>query len=392
MRHVFIIGSKGIPAGYGGFETFVDELVSRRTSSEICYHVSCADNGEHAQREFEYKGVHCFRIAWRPIGPARAIAYDVEAFRYCLDYIKGHGIEHPIVYVLACRIGPMLSGLARKLHALGGSVFVNPDGHEWKRAKWSYPVRRYWKLSERLCVKAADLVVCDSQAIEAYIGEEHRASSPHTCYIAYGAECPEKPAADVSPELDAWLRERGTARKGYFLTVGRFVPENNLERIVAEFMASDSKRKLLLISDAEGPKLERFKRRTGCEGDERIVFAGSVYDRGLLEQIREGAFAYIHGHEVGGTNPSLLEALAATQLSLVLNVGFNRELARDAALYWSKEKGSLGAAIAEAEKLDAAELERFDRLSSDQIRQRYSWDFIVSEYEGLFLSWNDWGN
>ncbi len=150
MQHVFIIGSKGIPAKYGGYETFVEQLTRRKVSKNIKYHVACmAKNND----EFEHNGARCFNVNVPSIGPAKAIYYDCKAFKKCLKYIKQNKIEHPIIYVLTCRIGPFYKSLVKRTHKLGGLVYLNPDGHEWLRAKWSKPVRKYWKHSEKLMVR-----------------------------------------------------------------------------------------------------------------------------------------------------------------------------------------------------------------------------------------------
>lgn len=386
MRHVFIIGSKGIPAHYGGFETFVDMLVTSRVSQDILYHVACAVDELPANPEYEYHGAHCFCVKWRKIGSARAISYDLDALRWVLGYIERNGIEQPIVYILACRIGPFLGRYAKRIHAIGGMVFVNPDGHEWLRSKWSRPVRMYWKLSERGMVSHADLLVCDSKNIESYILKEYSAYDPKTVYISYGADSEHSVLADDDSAFAAWLEAARLQIGEYYLVVGRFVPENNYETMIREFMASGSSRNLALVTEVADAFMAELEERTGMLMDPRIRFVGAVYDRELLKKIRENAFAYLHGHEVGGTNPSLLEALASTKVNLLLDVGFNREVAGDAALYWSKGEGDLARLIERAESLSAEEVRAYGDASIRAIRERYTWSYITSLYEILFES------
>ena len=133
-----------------------------------------------SENEFEYHNAHCFKIPLPNVGPAQAIIYDTKALDYCIRYIKKNNIKHPIIYIMACRIGPWIARYYKKIHKLGGRVFLNPDGHEWMRAKWSKPVRYYWKLSEKLMIKYADLVICDSVNIEMYIKKEYASSNPIT--------------------------------------------------------------------------------------------------------------------------------------------------------------------------------------------------------------------
>ncbi|MGT2786565.1 beta 1-4 rhamnosyltransferase Cps2T, partial [Streptococcus loxodontisalivarius] len=291
----------------------------------------------------------------------------------------------PIFYVLACRIGPFINRFRKQIHALGGQLLVNPDGHEWLREKWSAPVRRYWKYSESLMVKHADLLVCDSKNIESYIQKDYAKYKPETTYIAYGTELAGTCLKAEDNTVRTWFSEKGVTEDNYYLVVGRFVPENNYETMIREFMKSKSKKDFVLITNVEQNAFyEQLKADTGFDKDSRIKFVGTVYDQSLLKYIRENAFAYFHGHEVGGTNPSLLEALASTKLNLLLNVGFNREVGEDGAIYWDKD--NLHRVIDEVETMSEAEIFVMDKLSTEQVKNRFTWDFIVDEYEKCFMS------
>ena len=382
-QHVFIVGSKGIPGSYGGYETFVDKLTEyHQDNPDIKYHVACKADEDG---EFEYHNARCFKVKVPNIGPAQAIYYDVAALQRVVRYIKEHRIEHPIVYVLACRIGPFCAHFERQIHRLGGVLYVNPDGHEWMRAKWSAPVRRYWKVSEQLMVKHCDLLVCDSKNIEKYIHEEYAAYDPKTTFIAYGAETRRSKLADDDSRLLEWLAEKGLSPRSYYLVVGRFVPENNYETMIREFMKSDSKRDFALITNVNDKFLGELEERTHFRSDPRIKFVGTVYDQELLMKVRELAYGYFHGHEVGGTNPSLLEALGSTDLNLLLDVGFNREVAEDAALYWTKEPGDLAALIGRADAMDEEERAELGRAARQRVADAYSWQHIADEYKNLWV-------
>ena len=382
MRDVFIIGSKGIPGRYGGYETFVDKLTEYHADCpEIRYHVACKNTGKG---DYSYHNADCFNVTVPDIGPAQAILYDIAAMRHCIHTIREKQIAAPIVYVLACRIGPWTAAFQKELHALGGTLFINPDGHEWLRSKWPLPVRKYWKISEKLMVKNADRVVCDSVNIEQYIRSEYAAYRPNTTFIAYGAEVADENTPTGSEALDVWLSRNGTELDSYYLMVGRFVPENNFETVIREFRQACTERKLILITNENEAFREKLEETWNLKHDPRIVFAGPEYDPELLRQIRQNAFAYIHGHEVGGTNPSLLEALGSTKLNLLLKVGFNEEVAEDAALYWEKNENSLSALIARAEKLDRKSIEEYGKKAKQRIREHYSWTLIADRYKNLF--------
>lgn len=383
MQHIFIVGSKGIPGAYGGYETFVDKLTEHHQSHpSLKYHVACkgTENGE-----FVYHNARCFRIKVPNIGPAQAIWYDVAALEHCCKYIRDHHITHPIVYILACRIGPFMARFVRQIHKLGGVVYVNPDGHEWLRAKWPAPIRKYWKISEQLMTKHADLMVCDSKNIQSYIRSTYAAYNPDTTYISYGAETRSSHLASDDEKLLKWYEEKGLQPKGYYLVVGRFVPENNYETMIREFMASKTDKIFALITNVSDKFLSELEEKTGFREDPRIRFVGTVYDQELLMKIRENAYGYFHGHEVGGTNPSLLEALSCTELNLLLDVGFNREVAEDAALYWSKAPGDLAQLIEDADNLSADQIQVLSQKAKQRIADAYSWSYICQKYEELFL-------
>lgn len=384
MQHVFIVGSKGIPGAYGGYETFVDKLTEyHQNSNKIKYHVACKGT---EKKEVEYHNARCFTVKVPNIGPAQAIYYDVAALKECCKYIKENSIEHPIVYILACRIGPFAAHYTKKIHKLGGVVYVNPDGHEWKRAKWSAPVRKYWKISEKLMVKQTDLLVCDSKNIEKYIKSDYEKYNPRTTFIAYGSETSKSVLSDDDEKYLGWLKEKTLTAHNYYLVVGRFVPENNYETMLKEFMKSNTSKDFALITNVSEKFLEELKAKTGFDKDKRIKFVGTVYDQELLKKIRENAYGYFHGHEVGGTNPSLLEALGSTELNLLLDVGFNREVAEDAALYWNKSDKNLAKLIEKADNMSVEEVTEFGVKAKQRIADAYSWEYITRRYEELFLN------
>ena len=158
--------------------------------------------------------------------------------------------------------------------------------------------------------------------------------------------------------------------------------------MIREFMHSRTRKDFALITNVSDKFLEELKQKTGFHNDERIKFVGTVYDKELLMKIRENAYGYFHGHEVGGTNPSLLEALGSTDLNLLLDVGFNREVAEDSALYWSKKTGDLSGLIEKADALSEEEIHQYGERSSKRIRDAYSWDFICRRYLDVFLKRN----
>jgi rhamnosyltransferase len=387
MQHVFIVGSKGIPGHYGGYETFVDKLTEyHQSNKKIKYYVACRDDlNDYKGSTFEYHNATCFNIKAPKIGSAKAIFYDTRALKWCCKYIAEHHIQDPIVYILACRIGPFMAQYVRRIHQLGGRVFINPDGHEWMRAKWSKPVRKYWKYSEAQMVRRADYVVCDSKNIEKYIQNTYNAYHPKTTYIAYGSETKPSTLKDDDPKFLSWLQKNHLKAHEYYLVVGRFVPENNYETMISEFMKSNTKKDFAIISTTNDALLDELQNKLFFRRDSRIKFVGTVYDSELLKKIRENAYGYFHGHEVGGTNPSLLEALGSTKLNLLLKVGFNEEVAEDAALYWTKKSGDLASLIDKADQLSKKTIEWYGEKAKKRIEEAYSWQFIADQYMKLFI-------
>ncbi len=383
MKNVFIIGSKGIPAKYGGFEAFLENLTLNQISANIKYHISCRSDNTSV---FEHNGARCFNVKVPGIGSAKAVYYDLAALKACIEFIRKNNITKPVIYVLACRIGPFIGKYKKQVKRLGGKLYVNPDGNEWKRGKWNWLIRQYWKLSERFMVKHADLLICDSKNIQKYILDKYKKFEPQTTFIAYGAYTNGSLLEDSNSELMVWYKEKEIKPKAYYLVVGRFVPENNYETMLKEFMNSGTQKDLVLITDISNNKLyEKLRETTGFEKDNRIKFVGTVYNAQMLKKIRENAYGYIHGHEVGGTNPSLLEALGSTDLNLLFDVSFNREVGGDGAFYWSKKKGSLAKLISETDGYDEISTADYGKKAKKRIIDCYSWDFIVSEYEKLFL-------
>lgn len=411
-QDVFLVGAKSLGA-YGGYETFINKLTEYHQKDEILqYHVACKANGDGCMDEkklsgvsdikkdskgrvfsFVYHNARCFKINVPNIGPAQAIYYDVKALAECCKYIKANKIDKPIIYIMACRIGPFAKLFWGKIHALGGKVYLNPDGHEWKRAKWNRLIRWYWKWSESIMVKYSDLVICDSINIEKYICENYngkgiRGGNPKTTFIAYGAETRKSILPDDAIEFTTWLEKNNLKPKEYYLVVGRFVPENNYETMIREFMRSNSKKDFAIITNVNNKFLDELEQKLHYRGDARIKFVGTVYDQELLMKIREQAYGYFHGHEVGGTNPSLLEALSSTQLNLLLDVGFNREVAEDGALYWDKADYNLARLIEKADCLTQQEVIEMSQKAKKRIQENYSWEKIAQDYRTVFVKNN----
>ena len=230
-RHVFVIGAKGFT--YGGYETFLDKLTEyHQDNPNVKYHIACKANGSGltdekklanvkilSDTEYEYHNAHCFKIFSPECGAAQAIFYDIKSLKYVCKYIEDNKIKNPIVYVLSSRIGFAIGKYVRKIHKCGGLYYHNPDGWEFRRRKYSFPVRLYWKWSEKMMVKCCDLEVCDSINIEKYIRVEYAKYKPRTTYIAYGAEIEPSLISDVDSRYTEWLNRNELVDKSFFISV-----------------------------------------------------------------------------------------------------------------------------------------------------------------------------
>ena len=378
MINIFIIGSKGIPANYGGFETFVDNLVRRKQRKDIQYFVSCMGSGE----DFNYENAHCFFVPLKKDTAFNRLINVSNALTWVEKYLKAHTEEKTnIVYILGCRVGLLIKKHKKVLKKMGCKIMVNPDGLEWKRSKWNGIQKKILLASEKRLITNSDYIVCDSLGIKDYVSSTYKINKDNINYIAYGSDINE--SKSTMDEACEWLNTFNTKPNEYYLIVGRFVPENNYELIIKEFLKSKTTKKLLIISNYTKDNFyNSLQEKLNFENDSRIVFVGTLYNEELLKKIRELAFCYIHGHSVGGTNPSLLEGLSYTKINLLFDVSFNKEVGQNECIYFTSEQNDF------VEKIDYIESSYTSLIKKlhpkKNIEERYSWDLIVKQYEDLF--------
>ena len=232
-------------------------------------------------------------------------------------------------------------------------------------------------------IKSSNYVVCDSKAIEDYVKEKYKKYDKPTSFIAYGAYLND--IKDIDKKTKVFMDKYNIKPRDYYLIVGRFVPENNYELIIKEFMNTNTSKDLVIVSNVEKNKFyKKLKEKTNFDKDKRIKFVGSVYDDDILRRIRKNAKAYIHGHSAGGTNPSLLEALSITDVNILYNAVYNEEVGKDAVLYFSNEKNSLKEQIEKVEKFKSKENNMYGELAKKRITDEYTWEIIVKKYKKLF--------
>jgi rhamnosyltransferase len=383
QRTIYIMGARGFNVKYGGWETFVTQLMAYWPDESIQFIIPelCTTKPQHPEKR--HGSLRLPQIYVKPMGSATMVVFAAKALMQAIRTVRREHLHSPIFYVLGLRIGPLALFQRANLRRLGITVLINPDGLEWQRAKWNKAIKKYFLWSEKTMVKASDHVVADNPVIQRYMIDKYPELQGKTSCIAYGATVP----STLLPFKETRLLEKFPQLQphDYYLIVGRFVPENNYELILREYKASSSQKPLVIITNVERNAFyDALQASTDFESDPRILVVGPQYDQRILTSIRAHALAYLHGHSAGGTNPSLLEALATTSVNVVYDVSFNREVAQDAALYFTNESGSLRVAMAKTEAMSASQRQQMADLAKARIQTDFSWTKIVNQYQALF--------
>ena len=383
MKNIIIIGSRGYKSEYGGWETFVTNLIDNYQDKDTKFYIpelSHSKDTEHIEKDGQ---VICTPIRVKPMGSITMMNFAYKAVLYYEKRVKREKLENVIMYILGCRVGPLFSLIHKRLEKKGIKIMINPDGLEWKREKWNFLIKQYFKLSERTMIKSSSYVVCDSKSIEEYVKDKYKKYNVNTRFIAYGAYL--KETNNESNEYKNYLKEHELKEKEYFLYVGRFVPENNIELIIKEFMKTHINKDLVLVTNVIKNKFyEKLIKETNFVSDKRIKFVGSLYDTNILREIRKNAFAYIHGHSAGGTNPSLLEALSITDVNILYDVSYNREVGKNCTLYFNKQENNLKNVLESVANFKEKEIDDYGIKAKKRIKENYTWDIVVKKYEKLF--------
>ena len=378
MKHVFIVGSRGYHVNYGGWETFTSNLVDHFDDDTV-FHVGMFTDDSSLKCSHPSSNVYVDPIYVKSTGSIKMFIYSVKSFKYYLKYIEDNNISDAYIYVLGLKLFNYLGLMKRKIKKLGIKIVINPDGLEWMRSKWSLPIKKFFLVSERLMLKRADTIVCDGLGIKKYIDEKYPKLSNKTKYIAYGFD-----DIDISNiDYKSVLKEYDLKENDYLLMVGRCVPENNYEMVIKAFMESDINKKLVIITNLSSSNyFNELKEKTDFDKDSRIIFIDGVYDKEKLCVIRKHAYLYIHGHSVGGTNPSLIEALSLTDLNILYDVCFNKDIGVDTCLYFNSSK-SLTELFNNGKLLENSK-KKFGSLAKKRVNDNFTWKIIVDEYKKIF--------
>lgn len=360
MRIAFI-GTRGVPARYGGFETCAEELGKRLAARghDVC--VYCR-RGPENPRPASYLGMKLVHLPVIRLRSLETLSHVTLALLHAL-----FARRHDVILVFNYASSPLLALPAW----LGKRIVLHMDGIEWARQKWAGLGHRYFALAERLAVKLPIPLISDARAIQDYYEKKHGRA---TVFLSYGAPLLESRA----PEL---LARYGVKPRGYFMQMARFEPENNIHLAVRAFEKLDTDLGLLLIGGASyrSGYVDALRETK----DPRIRFLGFCYDPDTLRELLCGCYAYIHGNEAGGTNPGLLQAMAAGAFIIARDVAYNREVAGEAARYFAKTSDSLLSEMRWAAGHPEA-LPGMRDKARETIRRRYDWDRVTDGYEALF--------
>ena len=363
-KKIAILGTHGIPARYGGFETFAQELATRLQAREYQVIVYCEPSENPI---VEYGGVE-------------------------LRYTRYMKSEHPLLFYFDCIWQASRSSDLLLVTGTGGALFnwipklskkvliTNIDGVESRRGKWGLLKKTFIKLTEYVAVMSSDTVVADSVAIKSYVLNKYRVPSDRVVVIEYGA------VQNIGAKNPTAITKYGLLPNEYYLVVARLEPENNVLEIIEGYLATVSTKLLIIVGGLKDTTYVSRIKDIASRSSGRVRLIGAIYDQAELDALRFFCYAYLHGHSVGGTNPSLLEALAAGNIAICHDNEFNREVTENRMFYF-KSSPDLTMLINEIEMLQSAALEGKKTYALNRVASHYNWERIADEYRKLFASY-----
>lgn len=360
---IAILGTRGVPAAYGGFETFAEELSTRMASAGVEVTVYCED-GEGDLPDI-FKGVRLQYVSAPAFGPLTTVLFDLR----CLWHARA---GYDVVYML----GYGAAQFAFIPRLFGSKVWLNPDGVEWMRAKWGRLANAYFRAMEFLSTRLPNRLIADAEGIKSHLLARHR-TLPSCTVIPYGAPIPEE-APDVG-----LLTQWSVQDERYYLMVCRMEPENHVREIIEGFVASDSPHPLIIVGNTNART--EYARSVAALASDRVRMIGPLYDKKKVQALRYHCLAYFHGHSVGGTNPSLLEAMGCGNLVVAHENVFNREVLGDGGWFFttSSDIPELVKTIEALEPMVKGEARSYVR---ERIKTNYSWERITQAYIDLLLA------
>jgi len=361
-----IIGSRGIPANYGGFETFAEEItVNLVENHQYDITVVCDDEQRKTNEGIDqYKGV---KLLYSKYSKSK------NAILFYYDSIKMVAEDSDIIY--SC--GPAGGMFGHVVHKYGNLLVTNPDGLNWKRAKWNKLIQTGFRTFEYLATKFSDYIACDSYGIEKHIQESY--NTKNTFVAEYGAY-PNCYIGQESEEISDILKKYGVEKDGYHLVVSRLEPENHVHVVIEGYAKEKRKYPLLIVGNIKETK---YISQLRALANDDVYFVGGIYNKKELEIVRANALDYLHGHSVGGTNPSLLEAMASKNLCVCHDNVFNREVVGENGLFF-KDTQDVSTFLQQIENeqkgLDAMREGVYEKIIS-----YYTWTAIAAKYDKEFV-------
>ena len=357
---IAILGTRGIPNSYGGFEQLAEDLSVALTKGG--HELSVYQSSTHPFKPNNFKGVNLVRC-YDPsgmIGTAGQFIYDLNSLLHARKQ----------KYDIILQLGYTSSSIWSFLLPQGVKIINHMDGLEWKREKYNSLTKSFLKFAERLAVESGDVLISDSPVISSYLEKTY---SVKPVYIAYGAEIPLTPDESI-------LKNYGLSAQKYYLAIARFEPENNPEAIIQGYLESGSEFPLMMIGSTKNRFGTLLKKKFE---NERIRFPGALYAKAIIDSLRHYSLLYFHGHSAGGTNPSLLEAMAAGANICAHENPFNRAVLGEDALFFSSSSD-----IASILKLfiltnEGAEMRK---RNLEKIRNLHQPEFIINCYNNLFVT------
>jgi rhamnosyltransferase len=372
---IAILGCRGIPAKYGGFETFAQGLTENLVEEGYEVTVSC-EYEESKSRQDDYKGA---KLDYFPIKPPnnyflRKIYENLSDIYFLIKLSRSQNL----IYFLGIEVGMFL--FIPKILNRKSKILVNIDGVMWKRSKFNIMERWLLKINHELAILFADIVIIDSEEMKNYVNDKYWNK---TVYISYGINKPDRMlwSKDFSEQLKK-LTSTDITSGNYYLVVARLEPENNIHIIVEAFIQAKLNIPLLIVGDFTD---EHYKEEINSivknSHSTNVFFLGSIYDQELLNMLRQNCIAYIHGHSVGGTNPSLLEANVSRNIIIAHDNLFNREVCGKSAVYFkniTELTENLNLVYKHPENYLNLKEEAYRRVLND-----YSWERITGSYVSL---------
>ena len=361
---VAIIGSRGYPYVYSGYETFVKELSERLAKKNIKVTVYC-HKGLFKKRP---KKINDINLVYIPTIETKSLSQFIHSF---FSFFHTCFNRPDIILVLNAANGPL--GIIPKI--FGIPTLINVDGLEWLRPKWKGLGSIYFKFAARMATIFYDKLINDSDEMrKIYLKLFNKDSK----VIAYGA-------SEVHSSDDYGIQQHGLIKNSYYLIIGRLIPDNNADLIIEGFLKSSSSKKLVIVGDV--PYKDKYADKIKAIKNERIIITGYIKDSKILFEFYKNCYAYLHGHEYGGTNPTMIKALAYGSAILALKTPFNKEMLQNGkyGLFFEKNVNSIRDLINYSNE-NSEKLNILKSQSKNAITNKYNWDFITSQYISEFNS------